>query len=174
MHIIAQTPRFVIRDYKPEEEATYLALFDDPRVTLHLPKRSRREQIEIFRKAIEDYQADSGLGRWGIFNNTDGDYIGMCLLRNYYDEQGRIEIGYSLSHKYWGKGIASEMAIIMVSYALTHTDANEIVGVTTLGNTGSQKVLEKAGLMRMDDFRRDGEDLAFFSLKVPQKDNSNG
>lgn len=174
MHIIAQTPRFVIRDFKPEEEATYLALFDDPRVTLHLPKRSRKEQIEIFRKAVESYKTDSGLGRWGIFNNIDGAFIGMCLLRNYYEEEGRIELGYSLHYKYWGKGIASEMAIIMVSYALTHTDAKEIVGVTTLGNTGSQKVLEKAGLIRMDDFWRDGEDLAFFSMKVPQKDNSNG
>lgn len=169
MHIIAQTPRFVIRDFKPEEEAIYLALFDDPRVTLHLPKRSRKEQIEIFRKAIEGYKTNSGLGRWGIFNNIDGDFIGMCLLRNYYDEEGRIELGYSLRHKYWGKGIASEMAIIMVSYALTHADPNEIVGVTTLGNTGSQKVLEKAGLIRMDDFRRDGEDLAFFSMKVNKK-----
>lgn len=169
MHIIAQTPRFVIRNFMPEEEATYLALFDDPRVTLHLPKRSRREQIEIFRKAIEDYDTNTGLGRWGIFNNIDGDYIGMCLLRNYYDEEGRIEIGYSLRHKYWGKGVASEMAIIMVSYALTHTDANEIVGVTTLGNTASQKVLEKAGLIRMPDFRRDGEDLAFFSMMVNKK-----
>ena len=169
MHIIAQTPRFVIRGFKPEEEATYLALFDDPRVTLHLPKRSRKEQIEIFKKAVEEYQVNPGLGRWGIFNNIDGDFIGMCLLRNYFDEEGRIELGYSLRHKYWGKGIASEMAIIMVGYALTHTDANEIVGVTTLGNTGSQKVLEKAGLTRMADFWRDGEDLAFFSMKVNKK-----
>jgi len=166
MHIIAQTPRFVIREFKPEEEATYLALFDDPRVALHLPKRTRKEQIEIFRKAIEDYKANTGLGRWGLFNNIDGEFIGMCLLRNYYEEEGRIELGYSLGHKYWGKGIASEMAIIMVSYALTHTDAKEVVGVTTLGNAGSQKVLEKAGLTRMDDFYRDGENLAFFSLKV--------
>ena len=166
MHIIAQTPRFVIREFKPEEEATYLALFDDPRVTLHLPKRTRKEQIEIFRKAIEDYKANTGLGRWGLFNNIDGEFIGMCLLRNYYEEEGRIELGYSLGHKYWGKGIASEMAIIMVSYALTHAGAKEVVGVTTLSNAGSQKVLEKAGLTRMDDFYRDGENLAFFSLKV--------
>jgi ribosomal-protein-alanine N-acetyltransferase len=169
MHIIAQTPRFVIRDFRPEEESIYLALFDDPRVTLHLPKRSRREQIEIFRKTIEGYKTDTGLGRWGIFNNIYGDYIGMCLLRDYCDEKGRVELGYSLRHKYWGKGIASEMAIIMVNYALTHTDAHEIVAVTTLANTGSQKVLEKAGLTRMDDFRREGEDLAFFSMQVNKK-----
>jgi ribosomal-protein-alanine N-acetyltransferase len=166
MHLIAQTPRFVIRDFKPEEENTYLSLFDDERVTLHLPNRSRREHIEIFRKALVGYAANSPLGRWGLFNNTDGEFIGMCLLRNYYDQEGTVELGYSLRHKYWGKGIAGEMAIIMVSYALTHIHPKEIVGVTTLGNIGSQKVLEKAGLIRMDNFHRDGEELAYFSMTV--------
>lgn len=170
MHIIAQTPRFVIRDFKPEEENTYLSLFDDQRVTLHLPNRSRNEHVEIFRKTLEGYFANNKLGRWGIFNNNDGGFIGMCLLRNFYDEEGKIEIGYSLHHKYWGKGIAGEMAIILVAYSLTHIKPNEIVGVTTLGNIGSQKVLEKAGLTRMDNFHRDGEELAFFRMLVKNSD----
>jgi ribosomal-protein-alanine N-acetyltransferase len=165
MHIIAQAPRFVIRDFKPEEEDAYMALFDDPRVTVHLPDRSRKEHLEIFRKSFDDYQANKALGRWGIFNNRDGDFIGFCLLRPYNNNDEQVvELGYVLHQKYWGKGIAGEMAIIMVGYALTHTNAREIVGVTTLGNTGSQKVLEKAGLARMEDFKRDGEELAFFKL----------
>lgn len=164
MHIIAQTPRFVIRDFKPEEEDTYLSLFDDGRVTLHLPSRNRKEHTEIFRKALESYLANDKLGRWGIFNNNDGEFIGMCLLRTYLDEEGQIEIGYSLRHKYWGKGIAGEMAVILVSYTLTHIRPKEIVAVTTLGNIGSQKVLEKAGLTRMDNFHRDGEELAYFRM----------
>lgn len=164
MHIVAQAPHFVIRDFKPEEEDTYMALFDDPRVTVHLPDRSRKEHLEIFRKSFDDYEANHSLGRWGIFNNRDSDFIGFCLLRPYDTNEQVVELGYVLRQKYWGKGIASEMAIIMVGYALTHTNAKEIVGVTTLGNTGSQKVLQKAGLMRMDDFKRDGENLAFFKL----------
>lgn len=167
MHIIAQTPRFVIRDFKPEEEDIYIALFDNPMVTMHLPDRSRKEHIEIFRKSLTQNAPGTGPGRWGLFNNHDGDYIGFCLLRYYDGEDGKLELGYSLHQKYWGKGIASELAIIMVGYALTHTNAREIVGVTTLGNIGSQRVLEKAGLTRMDNFHRDGEELAFFSMKVP-------
>jgi [ribosomal protein S5]-alanine N-acetyltransferase len=166
MNIIAQTPRFVIRDFKPEEEYAYLSLFDDERVILHLPSRSRKEHIEIFKKALEGYAAKSPLGRWGLFNNSDGEFIGMCLLRNYYDEEGKLELGYALHHKYWGKGISTEMAIILVSYALTHIHPREIVGVTTLDNTGSQKVLEKAGLIRMENFHKDGVDLAYFRMVV--------
>ena len=165
MHIIAQTPNFVIRNFTPEEEDIYMALFDDEQVTLHLPDRTREEHIKIFRQAFEDYADTRGMGRWGIFNNIDDDFIGFCLLRNYDGEEGKVELGYVMHKKYWGKGIASEMAIIMVGYALTHTDAKEIVAVTTLGNIGSQKVLEKAGLERQNNFMRDGKELAYFSLK---------
>lgn len=57
------------------------------------------------------------------------------------------------------------MAHIMVAYGFTHTGAHEIVAVTTLENTGSQKVLEKAGLKRMANFKRDGEELAYFRIE---------
>jgi len=167
MQIIAQTPRFVIRNFKPEEEDIYMSIFDDERVTLHLPDRSRKEHIEVFRNALKDYAANKALGRWGIFNNGDREFIGFCLLRNYNDEEGKIELGYVLSQKYWGKGIASEMAVIMVGYGFNHTNALEIVAVTTLGNAGSQKVLEKAGLERLDNFKRDGEELAYFRIARP-------
>jgi len=164
MHDIAHTPRFVIRNFRPEEEEHFMSLFDDDQVTLHLPKRSRKENLEIFKKTLSDYTAHKSLGRWGLFNNADGEFIGMCLLRNYDDEDGKIELGYVLARKYWGKGIASEMAMIMVGYGFTHANAKEIVAVTTLENTGSQKVLQKAGLERMDNFVRDGEKLAYFRI----------
>ncbi|MGZ3750208.1 MAG: GNAT family N-acetyltransferase [Mucilaginibacter sp.] len=164
MHVIAQTPRFVIRNFRPEEQDIYMTLFDDEKVTIHLPDRSRKEHIRIFKEALSDYDEHKTLGRWGIFNNTDGDFIGLCLLRNFNDEDGKVELGYVLSQKYWGKGIASEMATILVGYGFTHADAKEIVAVTTLGNTGSQRVLEKAGLTRMDNFKRDGQELAYFKI----------
>ncbi len=165
MHVIAQTPHFVIRNFRPEEEDVYMALFDDKQVTLHLPYRTWEEHIKIFKQAIDDYAENKVLGRWGIFDNIDDDFMGFCLLRSYDGEEGKIELGYAIHKKYWGKGIASEMAIIMVAYALTHTEAEEIVGVTTLGNIGSQKVLEKAGLERENNFMREGKELAYFRLK---------
>jgi ribosomal-protein-alanine N-acetyltransferase len=174
MQIIAQTPRFVIRNFRPEEEEIYMSLFNDDKVTLHLPKRNRKENLEIFRNALDDYAANKSLGRWGIFNNADGEFIGLCLLRDFNNEAGKAELGYVLNQKYWGKGIASEMAIIMVAYAFTHTEATEIVAVTTLENTGSQRVLEKAGLTRMDNVRRDGQKLAYFSIKAPSKSPPKG
>jgi ribosomal-protein-alanine N-acetyltransferase len=78
-----------------------------------------------------------------------------------------VELGYVMHQKYWGKGIASEMARIMIGYGFTNTDAKEIVAVTTLENIGSQRVLLKAGMTRMDNFIRPNEkkELAFFKVE---------
>lgn len=165
MSLFIQTPRFVIREFKPEEQYLFLSLFDDTRVTLHLPKRTKRENIQIFRTALADYSAKKVLGRWGIFNNNDGDFIGICLLRNFYNQDGKVELGYVLHQKYWGNGIASEMARIMIGYGFTNARAKQVVAVTTLGNTGSQKVLTKAGMIRGENFTRDEEELAYFSIE---------
>ncbi len=165
MRIIAQTPRFFIREFVPADEQTYLSLFDDKEVTLHLPKRTRHENLQLFRETFKDYVEKRVLGRWGMFNNGNEEFIGICLLRPYGNNPDQVELGYVLSRKFWGKGIAGEMAQILVAYTFTHTNIPEIVAVTTLQNIGSQKVLMKAGLERRNDIFRDGEELAFFSLK---------
>jgi ribosomal-protein-alanine N-acetyltransferase len=136
--------------------------FTDKEVCLHLPKRSREERTNIFRTALANYATTKQTGVWGMFDKLTGDFIGSCLLRLFEEDPGRIEIGYSLEKRYWGKGIGAEMAVAMVNYAFNYDAIKEIVGVTTLDNTGSQRVLEKAGLVRMADLDRNGEVVAFF------------
>lgn len=165
MHIIAQTPRFCIREFAATDEERYLSIFDDKDVILHLPRRTRQENQQMFRDTFKDYREKNPLGRWGIFNNGDDELIGLCLLRPYHNNPEQVELGYVLRQKFWGKGIAGEMAQILVGYILIHTHFSEIVAVTTLTNYGSQKVLLKAGLERHENIYRDGEELAFFSLK---------
>jgi ribosomal-protein-alanine N-acetyltransferase len=162
MNTIVQTPRLIIREFIAEEENTYLNHFTDEEVCLHLPKRSREERTNIFRTALANYATTKQTGVWGMFDKLTGDFIGSCLLRPFEEDPSRIEIGYSMEKRYWGKGIGTEMAIVLVNYALAHEAIKEVVGVTTLGNTGSQRVLEKAGLVRMDDLDRNGEVVAFF------------
>jgi ribosomal-protein-alanine N-acetyltransferase len=114
-----------------------------------------------------NYAADKRLGTWGMYDKTRGDFIGSCLLRLFSDiEPRQIELGYSLERRYWGLGIGTEMAKAMVSHGFTG-DIDEIVAVTILENIGSQRVLEKAGFKRGDNFIRNGDELAFFKMTKP-------
>ena len=161
--VIAQNPRFIIRQFLPEEEGIYVELLADAEVALYLPKRTKEENQQIFKTALQDYAAGEVLGKWGIFNTADDDFIGMCLLR-IFDESGSVEIGYSLHKKYWGKGIATAMAKALIGYAFDRTATQEIVAVTAPENVGSQRVLEKAGLIRQENINRYGAEAAFFKL----------
>jgi len=165
MTIITQTPHLIIREFLPEEESLFLNHFSDPEVCLYIPKRTLEERRTIFNKALAAYEATKQSGTWGIYDSITGDFIGSCLLRPYSDGPDKMELGYSLERIYWNKGLGAEMAKAMVTYALANEGTNGVVAVTTLQNAASMRVLEKAGLQRMEDFTRDGDKLAFFSIE---------
>jgi ribosomal-protein-alanine N-acetyltransferase len=164
MTTVIQTPRFVIRPFRADEEDMYLRMFDDDRVIKYLPVRTRQEHIKIFRDNLGETAPGCITGRWGMFAIDDNDFIGMCLLRIFEEGGSDIELGYSMHYNYWGKGIASEMANALLSHMLSIQPGTTFVAVTELENIASQRVLEKAGMQRMPNYFRNGEELAYFKM----------
>jgi ribosomal-protein-alanine N-acetyltransferase len=165
MHLIAQTNRITIREYLPHELEIYLNHFTDKEVALYIPKRSREERITIFNNAFIQYQATKTNGMWGMFNKSNREFIGGCLLRHFHGDPHLFEIGYSVNRQYWGQGLATEMVDALVDYGFTTPNTTAIVACTELPNIASQRVLEKAGFKREENiFDEDGLELAFFRL----------
>ena len=164
MKIIAQTSRLTIREFLPEEQEIYLNHFNDELVTRHIPKRTMEERSLIFQNALQQYKQLEICGLWGIYDQVNADLIGSCLLREFENEPGTLELGYSIDQKYWGKGIGTEMACSMIEYGLHNGNTDTIVGITTLQNTGSQRVLERAGMKRQENIMRNHEEVAFFKI----------
>lgn len=163
MPLIAETQRLIIRTFRPDEEDTYLALFSDKRVAEHLPKRTVEENRKIFQDTLKEDAEGAIFSKWAIINKADGDFAGMGLLRTYENEPDKLEVGYCLHVKYWGQGIATELTKALVAYA-NAKEIKNIVAVTTAGNTASQVVLEKAGLVKQGNIVRNNEELVFFKM----------
>lgn len=142
----------------------FCSLFEDAEVTKYLPYRSPEQYTEMFQVALEDYK-NGPFGRFGIFDSQTNDFIGMCLVRDFADVPGQMEIGYTLGKNYWGKGIATQVSRALVKYCFLATEGNEVVAVTDLDNIGSQKVLEKAGFSRLDNLRRPDRELAYYKVE---------
>jgi ribosomal-protein-alanine N-acetyltransferase len=164
MSTITTTERLIIREFLPDEMEMQINHFDDEMVARYIPKRSRDERTIIFNSALANYALTKTTGMWGIFNKTNGDFIGGCLLRTFNNEPGLIELGYSIEYKYWRQGIGTEMAKAMVTHGFTDKSVTTIVAVTELENTGSRRVLEKAGFVQLDNLVRDSEELAFYNI----------
>lgn len=164
MTILYQSQNIIIREFVPEDKQLFVLLFEDEEVALYIPQRSTAQYLELFDSTIADY-SKGPLGRWGIFDIHTLDFMGMYLTRHFEYVPDQVEIGYVLAKKYWGKGIASEASSALIDYCFTHTDTNQVVAVTDLDNIGSQKVLEKAGLRRLNNLKRDEQELAYFMIE---------
>jgi [ribosomal protein S5]-alanine N-acetyltransferase len=56
-----------------------------------------------------------------------------------------VEIGYFLSEKFWGQGIAVRAVKAITSYAFSNFDIVRVYAETFADNTRSRRALEKAG-----------------------------
>jgi RimJ/RimL family protein N-acetyltransferase len=64
-----------------------------------------------------------------------------------------VEIGYFLSEKYWGQGIATKAIKAITSYAFSNFDIVRAYAETFSDNLRSKRALEKAGFVLEATFR---------------------
>jgi ribosomal-protein-alanine N-acetyltransferase len=164
MTIIAQTPRLIIREFLPEEEDIFVELHKDEQVLKYIPRRSEEENRKLFKESLEAYRDGSGLSRWGMFDKATGDFVGACLLRPAKEAPGKVEMGYSMHVKYWGMGLATEMAKVMIDFGLNQMNFPVICAVTHPENIASQNVLLKAGMQQGADVFWHEATLPYFEI----------
>src|SRR6266566_3265639 len=82
------------------------------------------------------------------------DYgFGLWILRDSADE---VELGYGFHTKYWGQGLATEIATELLRLGRHELGLPTLVAITTAANLGSQRVLIKAGLVYERDIDHEG------------------
>ncbi len=73
--------------------------------------------------------------------------IGYCgIAIELIDGQLETELGYRLSEKYWGKGLATEAAQAALQYGLDRLKLPYIIAVVEPANYASIRVIEKLGM----------------------------
>jgi RimJ/RimL family protein N-acetyltransferase len=97
-----------------------------------------------------------GFGLW-ILRDTDDQIIGRGAIRH-LDVEGtdEVELGYGFYPAYWGRGLATEIARKFLQLGLTELRLPTLVAITRHANVGSQRVLEKTGLVFERDIVEEG------------------
>lgn len=77
---------------------------------------------------------------------SDGNIVGNIGIITKEDiHRKNIEIGYFLSEKFWGRGIAPRAIKALTSYAFSNFDIVRVYAETFGDNIRSRRTLEKAG-----------------------------
>jgi ribosomal-protein-alanine N-acetyltransferase len=109
------------------------------------PGQDLAEALPVFVQNMEQEPQNSvwsGL----IIHKTDRVLIGDMGFHGGPDEQGAVEIGYSIVPEYRNQGYATEMVNGLIHWAFQEQGIKVITAETLKDNTASIKVLTKAGM----------------------------
>jgi RimJ/RimL family protein N-acetyltransferase len=97
-----------------------------------------------------------GHGLW-MLRDLEGVMAGRCVLRH-LDVEGtdEVELGYGFHTQYWGRGLATEVALELLRLGRVRLGRPSLVAITLPENIGSQRVLTKTGLVYERDIDHDG------------------
>jgi RimJ/RimL family protein N-acetyltransferase len=89
---------------------------------------------------------ETGKGFW-IFQDSDGCIIGHGGLFNSPREAGEVEVGYVIKPAYWGRGLATEIAMAALKVGFESLELQRIIAIAQPANAPSRRVMEKCGMI---------------------------
>ncbi len=110
----------------------------------------------------------NGIGRWAVIEKESGDFIGWSGFKLITDTiNGRnsyFDLGYRFIKRYWGKGYATETAMASTQYAFRELNQEQICGMADIEHEASNRILQKVGMTKVNEFIYDGILHNFYSI----------
>lgn len=143
------TARLILRQWIDSDLEPFAELNADRRVCEFLPNPLTKAESDALVEKISDHFESHGYGLYALEKKDSGEFIGFTGLKIPDFEahfMPAVEIGWRLSHKYWGHGYATEAAKAVLDYGFQTLELPEIVSFTVPDNIRSRKVMEKIGM----------------------------
>ena len=125
-----------------------------------------------FDAVIQQYAVGDGFGTFAIVLIENEQVIGYCsLLVSSYTQLP--EIGYRILPAFWGKGLATEAAHLIVKYAFEQLRLSALFAQVDPHNLGSLGVVRKLGMQFSHEIQPDGYDYADQIWMLERENNQN-
>ena len=129
-----------------DAEAIFQGYAQDPEVSRYLVFRPHRssEETRTFLRRCEQVWADGEDAPYAITLRSTGELIGMIEIRV---EGHMADMGYVLARPFWGQGLMTEAAQVLVDWALSQPTIYRVWAVCDVENPASARVMEKVGMI---------------------------
>ncbi len=146
------TPRLLLRPLRPDDLDPFAAMMADPDVVRHLGRgltRSRAETWESMAQMLGQW-ALRGYGMFAVTERASGRFAGRAGILHPY-AWAEPELAYGFDRPFWGKGYATEAALVIRDWAFAAFAPPRLVSFVRPANLGSVRVLEKLGARLVDE-----------------------
>ncbi len=141
-----QTERLVAERLSADHLDDLLRMNRDPKVMATLGGVRPDEQTEQYLRDNLGHWERYGFGIWALRDGTDGRFVARAGLRHTrVGGNDEVELAYALRSEYWGRGLATELAVAAVAVGFERLGLEDIVAFTLPTNLASWRVMEKAG-----------------------------
>lgn len=139
-----------LRGVREDDIDDLYILFSNPDVMRYWsrgPMTERQEAVDYTKSILEGF-VKRDLLNWIVADLATDRLIGTATLYEINTQHARAGLGYALMPNYWGRGLASEAAILAISYGFLELGLHRIEADTEPNNWRSNKVLERLGFQR--------------------------
>lgn len=157
-----ETARLILRQWQPEDYASFAQMSKNPQVMQYFPKLLNRTESDAFIDKVKAIIELKGWGFWAVELKETQQFIGFVGLHDQptqFSFSPCVEIGWRLDQAFWGKGYAPEAANAALAFAFDQLKLEKVVSFTTLDNKKSQKVMEKIKMRKITEFQHPALDL---------------
>ena len=140
------TPRLTLRALRADDLDAFAAMHANPEVMKTLGTgvtRSRAETWDAMARMLGQW-ALRGYGMFAVVENASGRFIGRAGILHPYEWE-EPELAYGLDQPFWGRGYATEAAVILHRWAFLQMHLSTLVSYVVPSNAASRHVLEKLG-----------------------------
>ncbi|KTD11233.1 GNAT family N-acetyltransferase [Legionella jamestowniensis] len=146
---IIESKRLIIREWLETDYPLFIEMNADAQVMQYFPAILSEKETMAMLARIHAHIQQHGFGLWAAELKETAEFIGFIGL-NIPSFSAHfspcVEIGWRLSPRFWGKGLAIEGAKAVLAYGFKQLGLKEIVSFTTITNVRSQRVMQKIGM----------------------------
>jgi [ribosomal protein S5]-alanine N-acetyltransferase len=146
---VAETERLIFKLLEPGDAADLYRIYSQTETMRFMGSGpvSMAEERQNIQNHIENYYHRYGFGLWATILKEKNCLIGRSgLLYQEIEGAKDLELAYLLDSHYWGRGLATEAARVIVKLGFEKFQFARIVAVINPQNAASIRVAEKVGL----------------------------
>ncbi|RYZ62415.1 MAG: N-acetyltransferase [Proteobacteria bacterium] len=143
--------RFRLREFERGDFASVHEYASDSEVTQHMEwgPNSEADTQSFIDQVLSDREQSPRLMYDRAITLADtGEVIGSASIRIRDLKNQNADFGYVLNRRYWGQGLATEVALELVRFGFEELKLHRIFATCRPDNHASARVLMKAGLMQ--------------------------
>lgn len=152
-----ETERLVLRELHENDAPEVFVQRSHPVINKFIKREAARNEADaldwIRKQADRQSRAEGVL--WAIALRDQPKLIGTACFWNIERENERAELGYSLHHDYFNRGIMTEALTPLINYGFEVMKLKCIDAYTNKDNNSSRKLLEKLGFKRNIPFENE-------------------